>query len=276
VAAALPLAAFVLLSAGALVHDLAPSLPGAALPQQADWAEAAAALRSVARPGDAVQPWPPWLERARLVIDAAPVVVEEDLAAGDLFGVSRLWLLALPGVPFGGLERARRALASRGAVRLGELRRFGPLELEAWDLRAPEVTADPLGHGPFPGPWPEWHEVQYVARRCRPFPPGSPAQPATLSLGGVQGRRIELRAGIIGGQAYDFGGRLRVDVVVVGAPGSAPLAAIELGRTVDPAPAWLAASAELPPGAERGELLLRASSSDGARPPLCVALWTTR
>jgi len=65
------LAALVVVGAGSLLLDLA--LPFR-LPSDADWAEAAGALRAVGRPGDAVQIWPVWAERARLFVDGVPVL----------------------------------------------------------------------------------------------------------------------------------------------------------------------------------------------------------
>ncbi|GAC1609194.1 MAG: hypothetical protein NVS4B10_24700 [Myxococcales bacterium] len=101
-----------LLSLGALAFDLgAPAL----LPDDAAWAGAAAALRARVRPGDAVQIWPPWAERARLFVDAAPVLAEEDLRAADYVGVSRLWVLALTGAPHADPAAADAALRAQSA-----------------------------------------------------------------------------------------------------------------------------------------------------------------
>ena len=275
---ALPLLALVLLSLGALAFDLTTS---ARLPTTVDWAEAAAALRARARAGDAVQLWPPWLERARLVIDAAQVLAEEDLAHADYPGVQRLWLLALPG-PFAKVIESEEQLSARGAVPESERLRFGPLRLQAWDLRAPPLAGDLLAHGPFAGAWPEWHEVQYVSRRCRVLPIGTPAQPALVNLRGAAGSRLQLRAGIIGERAYDFHSTVRVELLeriasAGAAPESAaPLAALEVPRTIDPAPAWLSAAAAVPPGAPERDFTLRISTPGDQRPPLCVALWSTR
>src|SRR5258705_13525729 len=87
-----PFLALVLLGAASLVFDL--TLPFR-LPSDADWAEAAGALRAKVHPGDAVQIWPVWAERARLFVDAAPVLAEEDLAQADYLGVQHLWVLSL-------------------------------------------------------------------------------------------------------------------------------------------------------------------------------------
>ena len=272
---ALPLLALVLLSVGALAFDLTTA---SRLPTTADWAEAAAALRARARPGDAVQLWPPWLERARLVVDAAEVLAEEDLEQADYPGLRRLWLLALPG-PFAKVIESTSQLAARGAVPEGERLQFGPLRLQAWDLRAPPLAGDLLAHGPFVGAWPEFHEVQYVSRRCRLLPIGTPSQPALVGVRGAAGARLQLRAGIVGERAYDFRSTVRVELLEGSSAGplpAAPLASIEVPGTVDPAPAWLAAAAAPAPGPDDRDFTLRISTAGDQRPPLCVALWSTR
>jgi len=93
----LPLIGLVALGAGSLLFDLTLSLR---LPSDADWAEAAGALRARKQAGDAVQIWPVWAERARMFVDAMPVLAEEDPAAADYFQVQRLWMLSLPRTPF--------------------------------------------------------------------------------------------------------------------------------------------------------------------------------
>src|SRR5216684_1131988 len=112
------------MGAGALVLDLTLPLR---LPREADWAEAAGALRARAQAGDAVQIWPAWAERARMFVDAAPVFTEEDLAQADYVGVKRLWLLSLPRVPFARVGRALDMLARRGATPTSDELRFGAL-----------------------------------------------------------------------------------------------------------------------------------------------------
>ena len=62
--------------------------------------EDAPALNGSMPAGDAVQIWPVWAERARLFVDAAPVLAEEDLGHADYLEVRRLWLLSLPRTPF--------------------------------------------------------------------------------------------------------------------------------------------------------------------------------
>ena len=125
----LPFAALIALGVGSLLFDLTLSWR---LPSDADWAEVAAALRSAAQPGDGVQIWPVWAERARMFVDAAPVLAEEDLERADYAGVRRLWLLSLPRTPF--FRSADGRLVARGATPATDARRFGALSLRAWDL----------------------------------------------------------------------------------------------------------------------------------------------
>src|SRR5260370_18999393 len=148
------LVALIAVGVGSLIFDLTLGLR---LPDDASWAEAAGALRAQARPGDAVQLWPAWAERARLFVDAMPLLVEEDLASADYAGVQRLWVLSLPRTPF--FSAPDGALLARGATAATEERRFGALALRAWDLHAPPIAADLTGAR-------EEHEVDYVARRC--------------------------------------------------------------------------------------------------------------
>ena len=86
------------------------------MPSERDWAEAAGALRSSARPGDAVQIWPAWAERARMFVDAAPLLAEEDLAQADYVGVQRLWLLSLPRAPYARNRNAPNRCSSETGV----------------------------------------------------------------------------------------------------------------------------------------------------------------
>jgi len=136
--------------AGSLLFDLTLS---SRLPRESDWAELAGALRSEARPGDLAQLWPVWAEEARLHIDSMPVLAEEDLVHADYLGFKRLWVVSLP--HFGNPEKG---LQERGATPAAPARRFGALQLQAWDLHAPEIS--PLTTQDAE------HEVDYVARRC--------------------------------------------------------------------------------------------------------------
>src|SRR5256885_591918 len=112
--------ALIALGAGSLLFDLTM---GFRLPSDADWAEAAGSLRSRARPDDAVQIWPVWAERARLFVDAAPVLAEEDLEHADYLEARRLWVPSLPRPPF--FPTPDPALRARGSPPAGETDSFG-------------------------------------------------------------------------------------------------------------------------------------------------------
>jgi hypothetical protein len=264
---ALPFVALLALSLVALALDA--SVRGR-VPSTEDWAQAAAALRTDARPGDAVQPWPPWLERARVFVDAAPVEIEEDLARADFVGVERLWLLAAPGARYAGLAGAERLLLARGAIPGGR-RRFGALELEAWALRSPALAGDLTGAG-LRAENSEFHEVDYVARRCRRVRVGRPHAPERLPLRGVAGTQVHLRAGLLGEHAYAL--EVRTIHLELRSAGST-LAALDLARTVAKEPGWRGVDAAVPAGEDVRDFELLVSSSDQGR-PVCVAVWTTR
>ena len=183
------------LGAGAFLFDVTLRLR---LPRDADYAEAAAALRVRAGPSDAVQVWPAWAERARMFIRAVPVRAEEDLSAADYPAVQRLWLLSLPRVPFAHLDRAREALHARGAV-AGEAARFGALTLEPWELYGPRVLSFLTSPA-------EEHEVDYVARQCTQVRIGPVTAPARLDARG-SGGVLHVRAGVIGGSAVPYASR---------------------------------------------------------------------
>lgn len=277
---ALPFALLVLVGLGSLAFDLTLS---ARLPSEADWAEVAGALRARTRTGDAVQIWPPWAERARLYVDAVPVLAEEDLAAADYAGVQRLWLVALPRVPHAGLSQARAALLKRSAQPAGGAQDFGAILLEPWDLRARPLAQDLTPR--------EEHEVDYIARRCQRVPVGG-----SLGFHAVQGALLHVRAGIIGERAYDAdkppivaqifadGRRLGgfeiagagyrgVDVALgaeiaagsAGAAGSARDGSVRDGSARDGSVRDASAS----------EISIAISSADLDR-PFCVQAWTTR
>jgi hypothetical protein len=262
---ALGFIALALLSLGALAFDLTLPLR---LPSSGNYGEAAAYLRGHVQAGDAVQIWPPWLERARLFVDTGPVLAEEDLAHADYVGASRLWLLALPGSPFSGFSHAEDQLRARGATVQGEPQRFGPLSLTAWDLHAPPLATDLA----FPMPPLEWHEVQYVSHACRAMPVGGERDPARLALTGDAGTTLHLRAGVIGERAYD---NQLVPIRIEAFSDAQKLGEVVLPRTVDPSPAWL--GTDVPSGsASPLQLELRASTPGPFRPTICIAAWTTR
>ncbi len=254
---AVPLLAVVAVGAAALLFDLTLPLR---LPASGDWAEAAAALRVRAGPADAVQVWPPWAERARAFVQSLPVRTEEDLRAADYPGVGRLWLLALPRAPFGGLGRARAALRDRGAT-AGEELRLGALSLQPWELHGPRVLSfltNPL----------EEHEVDYVPRQCVQVQIGRPPEPGRLQARGVGGT-LHVRAGIVGERAYQANrGPVRVEVEV----DAAPLATLSVPPTVPTEPGWRRLDTAAPAGEHAFTFLVSARDADR---PFCLSAWTT-
>jgi hypothetical protein len=251
----LAFAALIALGAGSLVFDLTLSWR---LPSDADWAEAAAALRSSAQPGDAVQIWPVWAERARMFVDAAPVLAEEDLERADYLGVRRLWLLSLPRTPF--FRSADGRLGARGATPATEARRFGALSLRAWDLHRAPLAADLTRSV-------EQHEVDYVARTCVRVPVG-----ARFTARGAAGSTLHLRGGVIGERGYDVN---RPDIQVQAFADGTPLGTLEVPRTALDGTGWRRLDAPVPAGAAEREFVFVVSSPDRGR-PFCLQAWTSR
>jgi len=248
-----PLVALVSIGALSLAFDLTLPLR---LPSDADWAEAAGALRAKKQDGDALQLWPVWAERARIFVDAMPVLAEEDLAQADFAGVQRLWVLSLPRAPFAGpLEGPLR---SRGATPLADVQRFGALALQPWDLHAARIAADLTRAN-------EDHEVDYVARRCLRV-----AVSSRFSARG-KGSALHLRAGIIGERAYDAD-RPPIEVQIFS--GGAPLGTLEVPRTQRDGTGWRRLDLPLAGDIER-DFVFAVSSADPAR-PFCLSAWTTR
>ena len=267
-----PLLFIVFIGAGSLLFDLTLS---ARLPSDADWAEAAGALRARAQAGDAVQIWPPWAERARLFVDALPVTFEEDLAQADFVGVQRLWILSLPRTPR--FAPPDEALRSRGATPLADAQRFGALSLRPWDLHPAPFAADLTRAA-------EEHEVDYLPRRCLRVAIGS----RTTARGA--GSTLHLRGGVIGERAYD---RDRPAIEVQVFAGGAPVGTLAVPRTERDGTGWrrldlplraATAGSEKPPGhAESaggpGEAMrdfVFAVSSPDAASPFCLQAWTTK
>ena len=246
-------AALIAVGAGSLLFDLTL---GARLPSDGDWAEAAGALRAAAQPGDAAQIWPVWAERARLFVDAMPVLAEEDLRLADYAGVRRLWILSLPRTPF--FSPPESPLRERGATPAGDERRFGALALRAWDLHAP-ATADVTRAL-------EEHEVDYVARRCVPVPVGG-----RFAARAPSGARLHVRAGVIGERAYDAN---RAEIVVQVFADGVPVGSLPVPRTVRDGTGWRRLDVPLPPGAAEREFVFAVSSADRAR-PFCLQAWTS-
>jgi hypothetical protein len=250
----IPLLLIALAGAGSLLFDLTLS---SRLPSDADWAEAAGALRARAQPGDVVQIWPAWAERARLFVDAAEVAAEEDLEHADYAGAQRLWVLSLPRTPW--FSAPDGALRSRGATPLADEQRFGALALRAWDLHAAPIVAD-LTRSP------EEHEVDYVARRCLRVAIGS-----RFTARGAGGA-LHLRAGVIGERAYDAD---RPDVTVQVFAGGAAVGMLAVPRTVRDGTGWRRLDVPLPGGDKERDFVFAVSSPDAGR-PFCLQAWTTR
>ena len=265
----IPLLLIVLIGAGSLLFDLTLS---ARLPADADWAEAAGALRARGRAGDAVQVWPPWAERARLFIDTLPVAFEEDLAQADFVGVQRLWVLSLPRTPR--FAAPDDALRWRGATPAAEAQPFGALSLRPWDLHGEPLAAD-LTRAT------EEHEVDYLPRRCLRLAIGS-----RFTARGA-GSRLHLRGGVIGERAYD---RDRPAIEVQVFAGGAPLGTLAVPRTERDGTGWRRLDLPLPAGSEgapghsgnggsagdAGRDFVFAVSSADAGAPFCLQAWTTR
>lgn len=250
----LPLLALLVLGAGSLVFDLTLPLR---LPSDADWAEAAGALRARAQAGEAVQIWPPWAERARLFVDALPIVAEEDLAQADYAGVQRLWILSLPRTPR--FAAPDGALRSRGATPSAEAQQFGALSLRPWDLHAAPLAADLTRST-------EDHEVDYVARRCLRVAIGS------RTAGRGPGKTLHLRGGVIGERAYDVD---LPEIAVQAFADGAPVGTLLVPRTVRDGTGWRRLDVPLPPGGAAHDFVFAVSSADASR-PFCLSAWTTK
>ncbi|HEX4383110.1 MAG TPA: hypothetical protein VH083_09185 [Myxococcales bacterium] len=237
--------------AGSLLFDLTLS---SRLPREGDWAELAGVLRAETGLGDAAQIWPAWAEESRLYIDSMPVLAEEDLVNADYPGVVRLWAVSLP--RYGNPEKALR---ERGATPANEPRRFGALQLQAWNLHAPEIAALTDTN--------LLHEVDYVARRCQQLRIGS-----TLTLRGPALAMLHVRAGVIGERAYDAG---KPPIIVNVFAGGAPLAALQVPRTERDGTGWRRLDVPVPAGDPLREFSFAVESHDGAR-PFCLQAWTSK
>jgi len=242
--------AIVLCGAGSLLFDLTLS---ARLPSEADWAEAAGALRAHAQPGDAVQLWPVWAEEARLHVDSMPVLAEEDLEHADYLGIKRLWLLTLPHTPW------FKAPSLPRATPVGSELRSGAIRLQAFDLHAPESF--PLT------PQDQEHEIDYVARRCLAVRIGG-----RFVARGPSGSTLHVRAGVIGEEAYKPG---RPPVVVRAFVDGAPVGSLEIPRTEKDGTGYRRLDLAVPPGPAEREFTFSIESPDANR-PFCLAAWTSK
>jgi hypothetical protein len=242
--------AILVCGAGSLLFDLTL---GARLPSEADWAEAAGALRARGQPGDAVQLWPVWAEEARLHVDSMPVLAEEDLAHADYLGVKRLWLLTLPHTPW------FKAPSLANASPAGPELRYGAIRLQPFQLNRPESW--PLT------PQDQEHEVDYVARHCNAVRIGS-----RFVARGPAGSMLHLRAGVIGEEAYKPG---RPPVVVRAFADGAPLGVLEVPRTEKDGTGYRRLDVPVPEGAAEREFSFSIESPDMNR-PFCLAAWTSK
>ena len=106
------------------------------LPSERDWTALRALVERDARPGDAIVLAPPWAERARAILPSVPAL--PSLAAGeDLYGVRRVWLVALPDAP-GFSYAPELALLARGALSDAP-QRLGAIAVTRHALHAPAL-----------------------------------------------------------------------------------------------------------------------------------------
>jgi hypothetical protein len=98
------------------------------LPSPRDWEDAARDIGSRAGPGDAVLLDPPWAERARLFVTAAPVLnLGRSPTRDDLAGYRRILLLSLPDLPRSDLAASLQRLEGMKFRRLDGPVRHGAL-----------------------------------------------------------------------------------------------------------------------------------------------------
>ncbi len=103
----------------------------AAMPTDAEYQDAAKAVRAEFVEGDAVAVAPEWADKFRMVLHGYPFVAVPDLLHTDLSQVKRLWLLELPSLPRSNAEQTARALS--GLLQPdGEPKRFGKLVLQRY------------------------------------------------------------------------------------------------------------------------------------------------
>ncbi len=178
-------------------------------------------LLAGARPGDGVAALPFWAERIKLFSRGLPVVALPRLAEDvESERYSRLWVLAQPDLPRSGAAAELEAL-DRELSRVSGPKRFGPLSLSLYEPRSGRAPSyDFLAHlgdaqvsiggdepadcaarpGGFQcprGPWnyvaPEWHEFDFLPRRCLWTHPVGP-EPLRLRYS-----QVPLRGGLRGG-----------------------------------------------------------------------------
>ncbi|MHB1844136.1 MAG: hypothetical protein ACYCWW_04795 [Deltaproteobacteria bacterium] len=184
------------------------------LPSKADYEALGRTLASEARPGDGVAFAPFWAERGKLFVHGLPTVALPGLEnEPDAERFARLWVVGQPDLPRSDAAATLRALDGR-LTPDGARRRFGPLSLSRYTPRAGRATTDdfvahlgdaeasiggetrepcqkePGGQGFVcpRGSWnyirPEWHEFDFLPRRCLWAHPVGP-EPLELDFPGA-------------------------------------------------------------------------------------------
>lgn len=290
-------ALIVLVSAWALGFQA--TLPGR-LPTEADYQAVAQVLAQEARPGDVVQLFPWWTERARLYLPEGTPVVGYLGGDGDPLELHpRIWVLGQPDLP---RSDAQDFLSRFGPGRtsLGPARRFGHLTLELftngrhraprWDARtalpqARVAVEGPAGAAACPqeggafrcrhvAVGVEWHELKFQPRRCLRFnPPGGPARLVAEFTGLPAAPSLLLAGGYIWEHAPRVGDVTGTQVVVevngapVGTlslpPGTDGLQRLELPGVPEGATVRLSSQADNPTARE---LCLELYALEAARP----------
>lgn len=114
------------------------------LPSALDWEAAGALLARDARPGDALAVAPAWAERARAVAPPrTPVLAQRRLAAADLEGVRRVWLVSLSRAPGFSWQAELDLLALASSAEPPQP--VGRLEVTRFELAHPVLPLAQLG-----------------------------------------------------------------------------------------------------------------------------------
>jgi hypothetical protein len=114
------------------------------LPSALDWEAAGALLARDARPGDALAVAPAWAERARAVAPPGmPVLAQRRVAAADLEGARRVWLLSLSRAPGFSWQAELDLLALASSAEPPQP--LGRLEVTRFELAHPVLPLARLG-----------------------------------------------------------------------------------------------------------------------------------
>jgi hypothetical protein len=154
-------------------------LPGE-LPSDGDYNALFAAMLPEGTPGDAFTVLPFWAQRARTYIHGIPFIGYPSLASEpDVERYRRLWVVAQPDLPRSDAADSLKELDQK-LVAIGPKRRFGPLTLALYEPRPGRATTyDFRAHAQEAqvepsSPKVEWHEFDYLPRRCIRTPQGAP------------------------------------------------------------------------------------------------------